>query len=209
MYSFSLTNKVVNADVQQIGDGDDILDLEKYTPPTPYCSVTVPPYTGRHLPLSPPTTSYHSPSPPPSASAFSTSTASHASPSTPITHPTPLTPAAFLPYGHVIQTYPDASERSPVMEVHSNPSGKAIKYTRLAPIINNYPAEVRTTGEARTAVSVMRATVREGLKRGGVFDVRFMERHPYTSQAFIPMGKAEVSFASHSSQRQDRLVDVE
>jgi allantoicase len=79
------------------------------------------------------------------------------------------------------------------MEVHSNPSGKAIKYTRLAPIINNYPAEVRTTGEARTAVSVMRATVREGLKRGGVFDVRFMERHPYTSQAFIPMGKAEVS----------------
>ena len=76
------------------------------------------------------------------------------------------------------------------MEVHSNPAGKAIKYTRLAPIVNNYPAEVQE--QARTAVSVMRTTVRQGLKRGEVFDVKFMERHPYTSQAFVPMGKAEV-----------------
>lgn len=104
-------------------------------------------------------------------------------------HPSPLTPAAFAAYGSVIQTYPDASERRTGMEVHINPAGKAAKYTRLAPIIDNYPAEAG----ARTAISVMRCTPREGLERGKVFDVRFMERHPFTSQAFVPMGKAEVS----------------
>jgi allantoicase len=68
-------------------------------------------------------------------------------------------------------------------------TGKAEKYTRLAPVLSTYPANSGTV----TGISVFRATKKVGLHRGKAFDVRLMERHPYTTQAFIPMGKAEVS----------------
>jgi allantoicase len=73
------------------------------------------------------------------------------------------------------------------MIVQSNPTANVEKYCRLADVTNTYPEP------AYTGIGVYRATKKVGLERGKVFDVRLMERHMYTSQAFIPMAKGDVS----------------
>jgi allantoicase len=75
------------------------------------------------------------------------------------------------------------------MIVQANPTAKVEKYCRLADVVSTYPgAEAAYTG-----IGVYRATKKVGLERGQVFDVRLMERHSFTSQAFIPMSKGDVS----------------
>lgn len=103
--------------------------------------------------------------------------------------PVPITPEAFAPYGQLIIAYPDIPSRPPGMDIQTSPDGKTNKYARLADIIQTYPEGT----DPLTGISVFRATPKIGLERGKVFDVRFMERHPFTTQAFIPMGKGEVS----------------
>jgi len=76
------------------------------------------------------------------------------------------------------------------MIVQSNPAANVEKYCRLADVTSTYPEG------AYTGIGVYRATKKVGLERGRVFDVRLMERHMYTSQAFIPMAKGDVSFRS-------------
>ena len=102
--------------------------------------------------------------------------------------PIPISPAAFAPFGHLIQAYPDSNSRPASIDAQPSPDGKTVKYTRLADILHTYP---QGSGPV-TGIAVYRATPKVGLIRGEVFDVRYMERHPYTTQAFIPMGKAEV-----------------
>lgn len=103
--------------------------------------------------------------------------------------PVPITKANFAPFGQVLQAYPDESTRWEGQDVQVAPDGMATKYARLAEITSTYPQDA----EAVTGISVFRATPKVGLERGKTFDIRYMERHPYTSQAFVPMGKAEVS----------------
>lgn len=55
--------------------------------------------------------------------------------------------------------------------------------------MNYFPAD----SGAKTAIGVFRSTPKVGLERGKVFDVRLMERHPFSSQVFAPMGKGVVS----------------
>ena len=102
--------------------------------------------------------------------------------------PIPISPAAFAPFGQLILAYPDADSRPASIDAQPSPDGKTVKYARLADILHTYP---QGSG-AVTGIAVFRSTPKVGLIRGEVFDVRFMERHPYTTQAFIPMGKAEV-----------------
>ena len=103
--------------------------------------------------------------------------------------PKPLTRDGFAPFGDVLQAYPDPKTRWEGQDIQPSPDGKTTKYARLADITSTYPADA----DAVTGISVFRATPKVGLERGKVFDVRFFERHPYTSQAFVPMGKGEVS----------------
>jgi allantoicase len=104
--------------------------------------------------------------------------------------PLPITPEGFAPFGNIIRAYTDEDARPATMIVQGSlKTGKSEKYNRLAHILESYPYD----SGAITSIGVYRATKKVGLERGRVFDVRLMERHPYTTQAFIPMGKAEVS----------------
>nr|ODN79211.1 allantoicase [Cryptococcus depauperatus CBS 7841] len=99
--------------------------------------------------------------------------------------PIPITPENFKPFGHIITTTPSSNH----VDTERAPDGLTVKHNRLAPVVSTYPQD----SGAVTGIAVFRATKKVGLERSRVFDVRLMERHPYTSQAFIPMGKAEWS----------------
>lgn len=176
--------------------------------PGSYCTVIVPPYTDQHRPVSIPRAphTHDKPAEREEHSVFKsitsflhddTATTSHhpADPTHPV-HPVPITPELWAPFGALIKAYPEVSERGAGQEVLVNEKGKAEKYTRLAPILSTYPEEAG----AKTTIGVYRATKKIGLERGKVFDVRLMERHPYTTQAFIPMNKGTVSFLRVSEQ---------
>jgi allantoicase len=104
-------------------------------------------------------------------------------------HPETITAENFASYGQIIQAYPDPATRKEGMIVQGNPAAKVEKYCRLADVTSTYPE----SEGAYTGIGVYRATKKIGLERGQVFDVRLMERHKYTSQAFIPMAKGDVS----------------
>ncbi|RXK38566.1 allantoicase [Tremella mesenterica] len=87
---------------------------------------------------------------------------------TALLHPERMTSTNFARFGHVIHLNPDVSGGG------------------VVPVVSNYPLEAG----AKMAISVSRSTPKVGLVRGKIFDVRLMERHPYNSQVFIPMGKA-------------------
>ncbi|KAL5631484.1 hypothetical protein ACGC1H_007116 [Rhizoctonia solani] len=102
----------------------------------------------------------------------------------------PITPEAFKAYGSVIQAWadPDAVPRG--TRVTSANQGTAHKFHNLALVEQAYPPGAH----ARTSMSVYRATppIREGEKAepGKYWSIKLLERHSYTSQAFIPMGTA-------------------
>ncbi|WRT67625.1 allantoicase [Kwoniella shivajii] len=100
-----------------------------------------------------------------------------------VSEPVLITPENFSTFGHIITTSPSSTHK----DSESSPDGKTTKNNCLAPVISTYPEE---TG-AITGISVFRATKKVGLERGKVFDIRYLERHPFTSQTFLPMGKAE------------------
>jgi ureidoglycolate lyase len=109
-----------------------------------------------------------------------------------------LTPASFAPFGTVIQnpaTVP-ASSVSNIKKTVAN-QGSATKYTEICAVENHYHlASSRKSGNVAMSMFVCsprelrKASSEEGSGSGllGVFDVNILERHPYTTQTFIPMG---------------------
>lgn len=91
---------------------------------------------------------------------------------------TPLTTQAFSKYGAVIDGpsshNPDEGKKFKIVN-----QGTAKKYLNLAEILNNYPKEAG----AKTNVHVYRCDPAKQLP----FEVRLLERHRFTTQAFIPM----------------------
>ena len=85
-----------------------------------------------------------------------------------------ITAEAFAPFGRITQFYP-SPETVDLGDYYVD-------------IVNEYPPEAG----AVTGISVFRATPKIGLVRGEEFAIQMMERHPFTSQAFIPMDKGEV-----------------
>ncbi|SJX62032.1 related to DAL2-allantoinase [Sporisorium reilianum f. sp. reilianum] len=90
----------------------------------------------------------------------------------------PLTTQAFASYGAVIDgpssSNPDDDKAFKIVN-----QGTARKYLDLAEIVNNYPHEAG----ARTNVHVYRCDPAARLP----FEVKLLERHRFTTQAFIPM----------------------
>lgn len=90
----------------------------------------------------------------------------------------PLTTQAFAQYGAVIDgpSTHNPDDAKPFKVVNQ---GTAKKYLDLAAIVNNYPREAG----ARTNVHVYRCDPAKTLP----FEVKLLERHRFTTQAFIPM----------------------
>ncbi|KAI0374057.1 allantoicase [Pilatotrama ljubarskyi] len=97
----------------------------------------------------------------------------------------PLTPEAFAPFGKVVQAYADVNAVPDPRNtrVTGANQGTATKFHKLALLESSYPA-----GSGATAgLSVYRCKPID-VKPGGEWEVKLLERHPCTNQAFIPMG---------------------
>jgi ureidoglycolate lyase len=82
-----------------------------------------------------------------------------------------LTPDAYAPYGHVIMASPRGEPGKPANQ------GTARRHDWLAPIVNLRP------GSASLNVSVFRCSPRLGFP----FEVALLEKHPGSTQVFVPM----------------------
>ena len=94
----------------------------------------------------------------------------------------PLTHEAFAPYGQVIQAYGDHAAAPRGTKITPANGGTASKFHKLALLRASYPEGAGAT----SGLSVYRCqpvAVENGRVRLGV-----LERHPYTNQAFVPMG---------------------
>jgi len=100
-----------------------------------------------------------------------------------------LTSENFKNYGHVVQAYSTAAEAPKGIATFEAPDGKTLKFHEVASVTNTYPA----TAAASTGISVFRCTEKSGMQQGKPWPIHFMERHPHTDQAFIPMGVSSVS----------------
>jgi len=93
----------------------------------------------------------------------------------------PITPEAFKPFGQVIEAYADHSAAPGGTKITSANQGTATKFHKLALVESSYPPQV----EATTGLSVYRCKAHE---HADTWEVKVLERHLFTNQAFIPMG---------------------
>ncbi|KAL8689384.1 MAG: hypothetical protein Q9218_004936 [Villophora microphyllina] len=117
-------------------------------------------------------------------------------------HPIPLTQSAFAPFGTVISsplppsanTFPTDPPKAPdIVPANQN---TALKCLDASPMVNNYafaPSQIRERAVMNMFCCFPRSLRLFEEKRGEemVFDVRILERHPYTTQTFIPLGAPE------------------
>jgi len=143
------------------------------------------------------------PLPAPGASSSSTSSAvvngTSASSSSPKGVPkipaVPLTPSAFAPYGSVIQSYPDERSAPKEIKIKTVNFGTARKFNHLAPVAFTHPG---TAGVPQGEVNfcVFRSEAQDGTGRDAqtgkrTWEIKVLERHEWSSQAFVPMGGSE------------------
>lgn len=95
----------------------------------------------------------------------------------------PLSPEAFAAFGQVVQGYEDLSSVPRNVRVTSANQRSAYKFNKISLLESSYPENVRAT----TGLSVYRCQPIDA-KPGGHWDIKVLERHLHTNQAFIPMG---------------------
>jgi len=98
----------------------------------------------------------------------------------------PLTPEAFAPFGQVIQAYADHNAAPRGTKITPANQGTASKFHKLALLDSSYPTEAGATA----GLSVYRCSPSPNGAEKGEWEINVLERHPYTNQAFIPMGGA-------------------
>ncbi|KAJ7091204.1 allantoicase [Mycena epipterygia] len=97
----------------------------------------------------------------------------------------PLTPEAFAPFGQVIQAYEDHNAAPKGTKITPANQGSASKFHKLSLLASSYPPDAGATA----GLSVYRCNPLETDSSDGTTELKVMERHPFTNQAFIPMGK--------------------
>ena len=93
----------------------------------------------------------------------------------------PLSADAYKSYGQVIQAF-DAAAPGGIKVTPAN-GGTAQKFHKLSPLISSYPSGAGAT----SGISVYRCQPLQDIQEDST-PLTVLERHPYTSQAFIPMG---------------------
>ncbi|KAJ7747310.1 galactose-binding domain-like protein [Mycena metata] len=97
----------------------------------------------------------------------------------------PLTPEAFAPFGQVVQAYGDHNAAPKGTKITPANQGSASKFHKLSLLASSYPPEAGATA----GLSVYRCNPLQDVNQDGTADLKIMERHPFTNQGFIPMGK--------------------
>ena len=95
----------------------------------------------------------------------------------------PLEAEAFSPFGQVIQGYKNVPNGIRVTPANG---GTANKYHKLSLLKAFYPPDAGATA----GISVYRCQPLEDVVDGTIV-LKTLERHPYTNQAFIPMGSGD------------------
>ena len=105
----------------------------------------------------------------------------------------PLTHLAFAPYGTVVEN-PARSESEMLSTAVSANQGTATQYPTITPTINKYElAPIRKNAMAKMAMFVCKPralTAEKGQNGVSILAVPVLERHPYTTQTFLPLGLA-------------------
>ena len=104
----------------------------------------------------------------------------------------PLTPEGFATFGQVVQGYRDLNAVPRGVRVTGANQGSAFKIHKLSLLESSYPRDVRAT----TGLSVYRCQPIDA-KPGGHWDIKILERHLHTNQAFIPMGPGSANERDH------------
>lgn len=100
----------------------------------------------------------------------------------------PLTPEAFAAFGQVIQAYGNHTTAPPGTKITPANRGTATKFHKLALIKSSYPEGCSST----TGISVYRC---DPVKvTSNMVELKVLERHKHTTQAFIPMGVGSFSW---------------
>ncbi|KAF9263328.1 Allantoicase [Marasmius fiardii PR-910] len=97
----------------------------------------------------------------------------------------PLTPEAFAPFGQVIQAYSDHAAAPKGIKITPANGGTASKFHKLTLLTQSYPVDIGAT----TGISVYRCQPLTDIAIDGTSRLKELERHAFTNQAFIPMGK--------------------
>ncbi|GAA5969566.1 hypothetical protein JCM11641_008162 [Rhodosporidiobolus odoratus] len=110
----------------------------------------------------------------------------------------PLNPSAFAPYGNVIQAYSDERSAPKEIKIKTVNFGTARKFNHLAPVTSLPIPPSRTGGkqvEGNVNFCVFRSEAQGGIraedgqgKGKRRWEVKVLERHEFSSQAFVPMG---------------------
>lgn len=93
-----------------------------------------------------------------------------------------MTPEAFAPFGKVIQGYSDLDAVPRNVKVTSANQASAHKFHKMSLLESLYPSESGAT----SGLSVYRCQPINA-QIGDTWDVKLLERHSRTNQAFIPM----------------------
>jgi ureidoglycolate lyase len=97
----------------------------------------------------------------------------------------PLTSQSFAPFGSVLQN--PATSGAAIKAEQAN-QGSATKYADITGIENYY--HLSENGRpSRLAVSMFVCSPRR-LRQDSLLDINILERHPYTTQTFVPLGLA-------------------
>lgn len=118
-------------------------------------------------------------------------------------HSEPLTTPSFAPFGSaIVSPLPPLQSRIPTSAPLPPPlypahqpdpvvanQSTALKYSPISPITNNYALSSRP----KPQMSLFSCFPRRKLSPGNRFAVKILERHPFTTQTFCPLGLASRS----------------